>query len=129
MQTDRLLRLADFLETVPEKSFDMRVFGEDEAPCGFSGCALGWAAHAKLFPELAWENGDFLVNGEDDQGDVVKTATIVFGDGSRAEGDEIYDGCFAEHDHRGDTPKQTAERIRQFVKANSSSPSGASPRA
>lgn len=59
---ERLLKLAEFLETVPADRFDLtewqssptaagRKVTKDRA-CGFAGCALGWAAHAGLFEGL-----------------------------------------------------------------------------
>jgi hypothetical protein len=45
MNAERLLKLADFLETVPPHSFDMKewiTFTE----CGFAGCAIGWTPKA-----------------------------------------------------------------------------------
>jgi hypothetical protein len=46
MHTERLLKLADFLETVPPDKFDMNGWGRED-DCGFAGCAIGWAG--KLF--------------------------------------------------------------------------------
>lgn len=58
MNSERLLKLAEFLETVPADEFYMYTWCRTEpykpetvteGHCGFSGCAIGWAAHAKLF--------------------------------------------------------------------------------
>lgn len=52
MNRERLLALADFLETkVPENQFNMSVLhnGKDPHTCRFAGCAMGWAA--VLWPE------------------------------------------------------------------------------
>src|SRR4051812_47952886 len=64
MNKKRLLKLADFLETVPREKFNLNHWvtalptkpeGREEGECGFAGCAMGWAAHAKLFPELKFD--------------------------------------------------------------------------
>ncbi|AKV03166.1 hypothetical protein AKJ09_09829 [Labilithrix luteola] len=54
----RLLRLADFLDTIPEKSFDFACwvsgeFGDDGAlSCGTTACAFGWATTMPEFRAL-----------------------------------------------------------------------------
>jgi len=48
MNTDRLLRLAAHLETVPESEFDMRTWAK-QTPCGTVCCAVG---HAASIPEF-----------------------------------------------------------------------------
>jgi hypothetical protein len=55
-----LLRGADFLEKVPANTFDIDDWQASRASqtlvfdgtfeCGFAGCAIGWMAHAKIFP-------------------------------------------------------------------------------
>lgn len=52
----RLLRLADFLETVPPAQFDMRMWW-----CGSRGCALGWACTIPEFVKAGLHLND---NGE-----------------------------------------------------------------
>lgn len=55
MHKDKLLKLAEFLETrVPKKAFNLAIWttGGYEEPtpeCGSTACALGWAAKARLF--------------------------------------------------------------------------------
>ncbi len=47
MNKERLLKLAEFLKTVPREKFDMNVWASDDATknnCGTAGCAVGWAA-------------------------------------------------------------------------------------
>lgn len=52
----RLLKLADFLDGVPEKNFDYGSWGDFEDPavpeCQTSGCALGWATQMRAFKRL-----------------------------------------------------------------------------
>jgi hypothetical protein len=56
MRTDRLLKLADLLDRVPEKHFDMTTWGslnspmDDDIKCATAACALGWAT---AIPEFA----------------------------------------------------------------------------
>lgn len=52
MNTERLLILADFLETVPPYLFDMDRFGRfknEKRDCGSTACALGWATTIPSF--------------------------------------------------------------------------------
>lgn len=137
MRTDRLLKLADFLETVPRRAFRMDYWvqrkaskpeGDEPGECGFAGCAMGWAAHQKMFKGLREdpirENTITykLPNGE--QFDDFYAAAKVF-DISSVESDGLFnprrynDLKIVRRDYYGDalpTPKQVAKRIRAFVK-------------
>ena len=69
MNKERLLKLADFLETVPPKRFEMdRFFGwvgkaiwetntfdDLESDCGTDGCALGWATTIPEFKKAGFK--------------------------------------------------------------------------
>lgn len=78
VEIGRMRELADLLETVQPSRFDLSLweaqpetpvktflFGliEREPACGFSGCAMGWAAHAKLFDGLKIVDGDLVYKG------------------------------------------------------------------
>lgn len=111
----RLLKLAAFLETVKPLQFEMRDFGHIRE-CGFAGCALGWAAYAKLFEGFRRVPVDvdymrFELHGKPIDG--FSAAKKVF---------SIYCSdavdLFTEN-KKDEKPKQVATRIRQFVKANS----------
>ena len=65
VDTAKLDKLADFLETVPEEAFHFETWQTQaykpslkigpitlREGCGFAGCAIGWAAHSKLFKGL-----------------------------------------------------------------------------
>lgn len=55
MNKERLLILADFLDTVPEDRFDMRRWadaGFSDGKCGTRACALGWACTILEFQQL-----------------------------------------------------------------------------
>ena len=55
---ERLLRLADFLDTVPDERFDFGVWagqdwgGKADLSCGTVACALGWATALPEFQAL-----------------------------------------------------------------------------
>jgi hypothetical protein len=68
----RMNALATMLDDVQENNFDLdhwctreeepaeyRFFGliESKPACGFAGCAIGWAIHTKLIPNLKWKYG------------------------------------------------------------------------
>ena len=75
----RMRQLADLLLTVPPSQFDLKQWrAMPETPaktllfrlieiapaCGFAGCAMGWAAHAKLFDGLYIDDeGSLVYNG------------------------------------------------------------------
>lgn len=60
-------KFADFLDRIPPNKFEMHKWGEYKfdgfklgnltliPECGFAGCAVGWAIHAKLFEGLTWD--------------------------------------------------------------------------
>lgn len=61
MNVKRLMKLADYLRTIPRSAFNMgywlaepktKAEGEKPGECGFAGCAVGWAAHSGLFRGL-----------------------------------------------------------------------------
>lgn len=49
IRTDRLLKMADYLATVPRAKFYMGEWSNGKTGCGFRGCAVGWAVHGNLF--------------------------------------------------------------------------------
>jgi hypothetical protein len=49
----RLAHLADFLDTVKLREFDLRTW-KREADCGTTACAVGWAATLPEFQELGF---------------------------------------------------------------------------
>ncbi len=123
MRKDRLLKLADFLETVPRRAFDLSLWvsrraskpeGKRPGDCGFAGCAIGWAAHTKMFRGLHLENS-YLKYYDFDGFEAVDN---LFGFkrqlfSSSAEGQYLFDT--RTYPRGAVTPKQVAKRIRQFV--------------
>lgn len=124
MNTEYLLKLADFLDTVPDKSFDIQFWtftkatkpeGATPGECGFAGCALGWAAHAKLFRGLRLHENDIQYH------DLLsyEAAAELF-DITYHEAFALFTSSVEMIPHRlrpnRETPKQVARRIRVFVK-------------
>ena len=135
IRIDRLLKLADFLETVPRDAFNMSNWqtsepsspeGEMPGECGFAGCAVGWAAHEKMFRHFKLQvkpGHDFPIpyykprilrrplRGE-------AAVELLFGISSNA-----VDDLFMPHSYARncDGPKQVATRIREFVRDHAKS--------
>lgn len=141
MRADRLLKLADFLETVPRKAFDIsswqarpasRPEGDVPGECGFAGCAIGWAVHIGIAPELrfaeikvhetTWYELRYL---EDDEITSFCAAAKAM-DLRRPQAEYLFDPeAYNDSDPDDDdneavdvTPKMVADRIRKFVKDN-----------
>lgn len=114
----RLLKLADYLETVPRKNFDMGFFYSEtpESPCGFAGCAMGWAAHGKLFRGLRWDWEARTIKYHDVSGGF-STAIEIF-NLSEADAYFLFDEQHGGRNRNYDTPKIVANRIRKFVREN-----------
>jgi hypothetical protein len=64
MNAQRLLKLADFLDTVDPSNFNYNYWhtglreprtAPQEPECGTTACALGWAAHVPEFQEAGLE--------------------------------------------------------------------------
>lgn len=126
INAERLLKLADYLETVPRDHFNMSKWSEDKpSGCGFSGCAIGWAAHGKLFPGLSLVRVRKPVT-QNFHPRYVKRGRVRGTTGFRGVG-----VCFSisawqasrlfTEDRISKTPKQVAKRIRQFVRDNQAS--------
>ena len=113
----RLLRLADHLDTVKKKTFDMCVWRYD-TECGAVACAVG---HACTIPEFKRAGlsirqnryGEWYPSYRGKK--VVMSVCAFFG---LTENEEMYLFANAEDDY-DTTPKQVAKRIRRFVKAKS----------
>lgn len=92
----RLNKLADFLDTLPNKKFDFDwVVGDydRELQCGSVCCAMGWTP--RVFPKLVeWfehDNNAFDVRmkGVSEEGDYIVTAMVLF-DISYGEADQLF---------------------------------------
>jgi len=126
MNKKRLLKLADFLETVPKKNFEMQSWGakpatkpEGKRPgsCGFAGCAMGWAAHAKLFRGLKLKFNNYS------EPSLVYKGLLHFNAASKCMEITHDQALYLFHPMRygemnnDPTPKQVAKRLREFVKS------------
>lgn len=126
----RLLKLADYLETVPRERFKMSDWSNDKVGCGFAGCAIGWCAYAEVVPGFTMKlESDF---GTDDftgrtyakpafllptyEGVGGYDAVMLAFDVSEKQARHL----FGANAYRtvGGTPKQVAKRIRKFVREN-----------
>lgn len=123
MNKKRLLKLADFLDTVPRRSFNMDNWvtreatgpeGDTPGECGFAGCALGWAAHGKLFAQLRLDGCNRPTYRRTPGSRLVArhfSAAVELFDIESSDADHLFGNWFG----RAVTPHQEARRIREFV--------------
>lgn len=133
--SNRLLRLAAFLRTVPRKQFDYCVWGESqtgekvkaEIGCGTKACALGWATAIPTFRKIGlklvestYEPNIGYVELHTKDGRILDdfdAASVLFGINT----DEAVALFSPEEDVYGNsvedkaTPKQVARKIEKFV--------------
>lgn len=139
MNKKRLLKLADFLETVPRRAFNIDSWqsgtpdkpeGDRPGECGFAGCAVGWAVHQKMFRGLHFGDTNKRVpESSVFPGDAQNSYDIYFSEKGAAQ-KEGYDAAahvfgldgydtrflFSPNEYSDNpTPKQVAKRIRKFV--------------
>lgn len=124
VNTERLLKLADFLETVPPEDFSLTdwrtrmpvdairlgpiVFKQG---CGFAGCAMGWAAHSGIFPGLRMAyDGDMIYRGASGMSAVCKLLGVTESIGEFL----FWESKYA--DYEPIDPDDVAKRIRRLVK-------------
>lgn len=140
----RLLKLADFLDTVPKKLFDLETFAnidldsdgcevaldkmkKFEPKCGATACAMGWCP--TIFPKLikwyrldvnSWDgNIEYgVVLKEQEKGKEFrnfKAAEKLFGLNTD-EAEYLFQPSRYPSYGKNATPKSVAKRIRKFVK-------------
>src|SRR5262249_52872512 len=86
--------------------------------CGFAGCAIGWAAHARIIPGLGMHGTRPSFDGEDGWEAVAKAFGL-----SKGEALEL----FAEGSYReSPTPRDVAGRIRRLLAKPSTAQEGRS---
>jgi hypothetical protein len=125
----KLKTLAKFLETVPVDQFDLgdwelspykpaKKFGPFtiQKECGFAGCAMGWAAHAKLFDGFRFDRFDDIDEDPD-----VQYGDLYFGWDAVASLFNLKERqcffLFAEPSYDDRPPsREVANRIHKFVK-------------
>ncbi len=112
IHANRLLKLADFLESVPKAQFDIGDYYSLEKGCGMIACVAGWAGMVPEFREAGYvmDYGIYSLHGEPMQacqafekffGTEAFDANITY-DCGYEEGGEV-------------TPRQAAARIRVLV--------------
>lgn len=122
---NRLLKLADFLEKLPKKLFDIDTVAQCDGPanealpealehprrsCGSVACALGWSP--ACFPrQIEWSESDNVVLKDGSSKNWWGTAEVFFGL-TKEEVNYLFTGDFYEYQVM---PKQVAKVIRKFV--------------
>lgn len=115
MRKDRLLKLANFLETLPKEGLDMRKWSEAMTPsCGYRACAIGWATTIFKDEGFHMEKSDSIYPSfypvcDSNYG---WEAVWVFFDLSWQQAESLFG------DHNPDDPKYIASHIRDFVNDN-----------
>jgi hypothetical protein len=130
---DRLLKLADFLDTLPRKRFDFGCYvdtetwkGKPDLSCGTKACAMGWATTMPFFRRLGLRlNEDGIVCLKDDldkPGNFFAEVDKIAGDKLFGLTSVAYEFLFVPQGTSGvnplqvdATPKQVAKHIRKFV--------------
>lgn len=134
MMTKRLLKLADFLDTLPRQKFNFdRIAEQSGKPmlaalltgktrCGTVACAIGWMP--AVFPRhLKWSSADELrpdVHLRADEAMTDFDAASVFFDIAIEEADFLFTPGSLDNGWSGlpghATPKRVARHIRAFVR-------------
>lgn len=124
MRTDRLLKLADFLEAMPEEKFDFNIIAIEKGKpmlealaaghtkCGTAGCAIGWMP--AVWPEeLYWEGAQGL-DVADGKGNVNFTVATAFFEISMSDADFLFMPGVSDL-VESVKPAEVAAQIREFV--------------
>jgi len=123
---NRILKLADFLESLPRKRFDFSIWvgnewkGAPDLSCGTTACALGWATTLPLFrrlglrlsPRTRWPilNHRSMIRGDAPFRKLFGLSEATFDRLFRPLFDEM-SGCLGQNA----TPKQWAKHARRIV--------------
>lgn len=131
MNAKHLLKLAEFLETVPRNRFKFDAItwkwkGKQDLSCGAKACAMGWAATMPYFRKMGLRLEKF-VTGENElvgevvvdkahAGDYLESACYLF-DISYGEANFLFTPSPWDSSRLPGTatPKQVAKSIRDFV--------------
>lgn len=121
---NRLLKLADYLETVPQKSFSMRDW-INETECGIVACAVGHACNIPSFKRAGlMMKGTYPIltsvidkdtNKPLDGWDAVRTFFGLDDDDKKFTNDADYLFESDKYANQNPTPKTVAKRIRAFA--------------
>lgn len=111
---NRLLKLADFLETVDKNRFDLSLWRElrfSPSKCGTVACAVGWATTIPSFKKAGFT---FESNAPKYKTyDSWEAVTKFF---SLDNLDAFYLFSIFDYNDENPTPKMVTKRIRSFVK-------------
>lgn len=124
----RLLKLADFLDTVPRKKFDLTHWvgqsyvGKLSLSCGTTACALGWATTIPAFRKLGLRMVGRVVGMKSGYPSSPDAAKEIFDLGATGF-NRLFtptSANYPEDNVRGQldpnaTPKQVARNIRKYV--------------
>ena len=123
MNSKRLLKLADFLDTVPRKRFNLGLWQQygfkpkAESACGTVACAMGWACTIPSFKRagLKAHKDDRYPIFENQEG---FSAAAKFFDISFPQAERLFSSSGYGNRFNSDavTPKKVAKAIRNFVK-------------
>ena len=116
---ERLLRLADLLDTVPVKHFDLGVWARSEKPCETAGCAVGWAASDPWFQQRGLRLSEQQVVFAPRQVEHRSYEAAVRFFGVRFDDAWELFSPLAYTSGNRTRPKTVANRIRKFVEAES----------
>lgn len=114
MNTEKLLALADFLDTLPKRlkgtgnSFKMSSWKEEE-PCGTRACAIGWAIELGHLKGMSFRYGEPAFQGE-----IGFKAIAYYFEITYCEANSLFS---AKYHYM--TELEVSKRIRRFVKENS----------
>ena len=109
---NRLLKLADLLDTVPIKDLDMSVWRRG---CGTVACALGHACLSPKFRGLVLNSSNIPILTKDPYIQSINAAEQYFSITNGQACDLFLPGMYkAKYPH----PKTVANRIRKFVEAS-----------
>jgi hypothetical protein len=134
MNTDRLLKLADFLDKLPPERFDIYDWvgsdfrGDVDLSCGTTACAIGWATTIPEFRQLGLS---LNIQANCYSHRIIATPVLDLGGGitlhgfdaaghlfdiTREDAYYLFDTGQVDSLPRDATPADVANRIREFVK-------------
>lgn len=114
MNKKRLLKLADFLDTVPRRSFDIGLYAKHTPRCGTMACAIGYAGLMTCFRRAGLKTAVYLNETTYGQHKNLAAAEGFFGL-NEYESMELFMGAF--YDQKNVTPKMVARKIRKLVES------------
>ncbi len=118
----RLLKLADFLEKLPRKQFDICEIASKDEACGTVACVAGWAGFVPAFRRAGLKMVDegkssgklsLMVNGVV-KDNLLGAVAMFLGLSWRDEADLFWPSGY---DKANVTPKDAAKKIRRLVAA------------